>query len=54
MYSLLGRISMGCATSKLDYLPAIALCLDRCSFLDEFVRKRFAFAEAHVAYLPSL
>ncbi|PIN25742.1 hypothetical protein CDL12_01536 [Handroanthus impetiginosus] len=45
---------MGCATSKLDDSPAVALCRERCAFLDEAVRQRYAFAEAHVAYLHSL
>ncbi|KAM3376745.1 protein ROLLING AND ERECT LEAF 2 [Capsicum galapagoense] len=45
---------MGCATSKHDDLPAVALCRERCSFLDEAIHHRFAFAEAHVAYLHSL
>ncbi|KAI3446329.1 hypothetical protein Pfo_002994 [Paulownia fortunei] len=45
---------MGCASSKLDDSPAVALCRERCAFLDEAVRQRFAFAEAHVAYLHSL
>ncbi|KAJ9189450.1 hypothetical protein P3X46_000743 [Hevea brasiliensis] len=45
---------MGCATSKLDDLPAVALCRDRCAFLDEAVNQRFAFAEAHNAYIYSL
>ncbi|KAI3447895.1 hypothetical protein Pfo_004560 [Paulownia fortunei] len=45
---------MGCATSKLDDLPAVALCRERCAFLDEALRQRFAFAEAHAAYLHSL
>ncbi|KAL3624351.1 hypothetical protein CASFOL_033167 [Castilleja foliolosa] len=45
---------MGCASSKLDDSPAVALCRDRCSFLDEAIRHRFAFAEAHLAYLHSL
>ncbi|KAG8364445.1 hypothetical protein BUALT_Bualt19G0129600 [Buddleja alternifolia] len=45
---------MGCATSKLDDLPAVALCRERCAFLDEAIRQRFAFAEAHAAYLHSL
>ncbi|KAG6401448.1 hypothetical protein SASPL_138305 [Salvia splendens] len=45
---------MGCATSKLDDSPAVALCRDRCASLDEAVRQRFAFAEAHAAYLQSL
>lgn len=45
---------MGCATSKLDDLPAVSLCRDRCNFLDQAIRHRFAFAEAHAAYLHSL
>ncbi|KAL0356520.1 UNVERIFIED_CONTAM: hypothetical protein Scaly_1337700 [Sesamum calycinum] len=45
---------MGCATSKLDDSPAVVLCRDRCAFLDEAVKQRFAFAEAHLAYLHSL
>ncbi|GER57735.1 hypothetical protein STAS_35562 [Striga asiatica] len=45
---------MGCAASKLDETPAVALCRDRRAFLDEAIRHRFAFAEAHAAYLESL
>ncbi|OIS99679.1 PREDICTED: uncharacterized protein LOC109231270 [Nicotiana attenuata] len=45
---------MGCATSKHDDLPAVALCRERCAFLDEAIHHRYAFAEAHVAYLHSL
>ncbi|XP_022985552.1 nitrate regulatory gene2 protein-like [Cucurbita maxima] len=45
---------MGCATSKLDDLPAVVLCRDRCAFLDEAIRFRHAFAEAHTAYILSL
>ncbi|KAL2231730.1 uncharacterized protein LOC105173003 [Sesamum indicum] len=45
---------MGCATSKLDDLPAVSLCRHRCAFLDEALRHRFAFAQAHAAYLLSL
>ncbi|XP_073128202.1 uncharacterized protein [Henckelia pumila] len=45
---------MGCATSKLDDLPAVALCRERCAFLDEALRLRFALADAHAAYLLSL
>ncbi|MBA0804507.1 hypothetical protein Gohar_004089, partial [Gossypium harknessii] len=45
---------MGCSTSKLDDLPAVALCRERCAFLDEAIRQRFALAEAHVAYTASL
>ncbi|KAK4785459.1 hypothetical protein SAY86_002148 [Trapa natans] len=45
---------MGCTTSRLDDLPAVALCRDRCGFLDEAIRQRYALAEAHVAYTRSL
>ncbi|TYJ50164.1 hypothetical protein E1A91_A01G187400v1 [Gossypium mustelinum] len=45
---------MGCSSSKLDDLPAVALCRERCSFLDEAIQQRFALAEAHVAYTASL
>ncbi|KAJ8570972.1 hypothetical protein K7X08_037944 [Anisodus acutangulus] len=45
---------MGCTTSKIDDLPAVALCRDRCSFLDEAIHYRYALAEAHLAYLHSL
>ncbi|MBA0649545.1 hypothetical protein Goklo_017095 [Gossypium klotzschianum] len=45
---------MGCSSSKLDDLPAVSLCRERCSFLDEAIQQRFALAEAHVAYFASL
>ncbi|OWM84006.1 hypothetical protein CDL15_Pgr004437 [Punica granatum] len=45
---------MGCASSKLDDLPAVGLCQERCSFLDEAIRQRYAFADAHLAYISSL
>ncbi|KAL8552966.1 hypothetical protein ACS0TY_001583 [Phlomoides rotata] len=48
---------MGCSSSsssKLHDLPAVALCRERCAFLDEAIRHRFAFADAHAAYLLSL
>ncbi|XP_060168702.1 protein ALTERED PHOSPHATE STARVATION RESPONSE 1-like [Lycium barbarum] len=45
---------MGCATSKHEDLPAVLLCRERCSFLDEAIHHRYAFAEAHIAYLHSL
>ncbi|KAJ9673360.1 hypothetical protein PVL29_023129 [Vitis rotundifolia] len=45
---------MGCATSKLDDLPAVALCRDRCNFLEDAVRLRYDLADAHVAYMLSL
>lgn len=45
---------MGCAGSKPDDLPAVALCRERCKFLEEAIRHRYALAEAHVAYIHSL
>ncbi|PON66211.1 hypothetical protein PanWU01x14_110770 [Parasponia andersonii] len=45
---------MGCASSKVDDLPAVALCRQRCAFLDEAICQRYAFAEAHIAYIHSL
>lgn len=45
---------MGCASSKLDDLPAVALCRERCTFLDEAINQRYALAAAHVAYINSL
>ncbi|CAN4112615.1 unnamed protein product [Withania somnifera] len=45
---------MGCATSKHEDLPAVALCRQRCAFLDEAIHHRYALAEAHLAYLHSL
>ncbi|KAL8521225.1 hypothetical protein ACS0TY_011676 [Phlomoides rotata] len=45
---------MGCASSKPEDSPAVDLCRERCAFLDEAVRQRYAFAESHAAYLHSL
>ncbi|PON60572.1 hypothetical protein PanWU01x14_151840 [Parasponia andersonii] len=45
---------MGCTNSRLDDLPAVALCRDRCKYLDEALRRSHALAEAHAAYLESL
>ncbi|GKV23906.1 hypothetical protein SLEP1_g33583 [Rubroshorea leprosula] len=45
---------MGCTNSKPDELPAVALCRDRCSFLDEAIHHRYALAKAHVDYMQSL
>lgn len=45
---------MGCSTSKLDNLPAVALCRDRCKFLEDALRHSYALADAHVAYMQSL
>ncbi|CAO2815724.1 unnamed protein product [Amaranthus hypochondriacus] len=45
---------MGCATSKIDDLPAVLLCRDRLHFLSQALHQRYVFAEAHVAYVHSL
>ncbi|XP_047320065.1 protein ALTERED PHOSPHATE STARVATION RESPONSE 1-like [Impatiens glandulifera] len=45
---------MGCASSKLDDLPAVALCRDRCAFLEQAIRLRYSLADSHVAYMISL
>ncbi|EXB56345.1 hypothetical protein L484_024887 [Morus notabilis] len=45
---------MGCANSKLDDLPAVALCRDRCKYLDEALRHSHTFSDAHAGYLDSL
>ncbi|KAF3446877.1 hypothetical protein FNV43_RR12057 [Rhamnella rubrinervis] len=45
---------MGCSSSSLNDLPAVALCRDRCNYIDEALRQSYALADAHVAYLESL
>ncbi|KAG2298229.1 hypothetical protein Bca52824_034701 [Brassica carinata] len=45
---------MGCSTSKLDDLPAVALCHDRCGFLQTAIQQRYALADSHLAYTQSL
>ncbi|KAL4273018.1 hypothetical protein GQ457_13G007880 [Hibiscus cannabinus] len=45
---------MGCAASKLDQLPAVSFCRDRCRFLDDALQQSYALADAHVAYMQSL
>ena len=45
---------MGCASSKLDDLPAVTLCRERCAFLNDAIHHRYALAEAHLAYTHSL
>lgn len=49
-----GVLFMGCAASKLDQLPAVSFCRDRCDFLDAALRQSYALADAHVAYMHSL
>ncbi|KAK1373767.1 putative DNA-directed RNA polymerase subunit beta [Heracleum sosnowskyi] len=45
---------MGCTSSKLDDLPAVVLCRDRCNFLNDAIHHRYALADAHIAYFTSL
>ncbi|XLR25372.1 hypothetical protein S83_053272 [Arachis hypogaea] len=45
---------MGCNASRVDGLPAVALCRERCNLLDEALRQSYAVAEAHVAHMQSL
>lgn len=43
-----------CTSSKLDDLPAVALCRERCGFLEAAIQQRYLLAESHVAYTHSL
>lgn len=45
---------MGCASSKLDNLPAVALCRDRCKFLDQALLFTHSLIDSHSAYADSL
>ncbi|XP_071692335.1 uncharacterized protein [Rutidosis leptorrhynchoides] len=45
---------MGCVGSKPEESPAVALCRQRCTFLDDAIHQRYALAEAHLAYCHSL
>ncbi|KAG8654512.1 protein ALTERED PHOSPHATE STARVATION RESPONSE 1 [Manihot esculenta] len=45
---------MGCSTSRIDHLPVVSLCHDRCKFLDEALYQSYALADAHLAYMHSL
>ncbi|XP_027354515.1 nitrate regulatory gene2 protein-like isoform X1 [Abrus precatorius] len=45
---------MGCNSSRLERLPAVALCRERCKFLNEALRQSYALADAHVAHMESL
>lgn len=45
---------MGCTSSKLDDLPAVALCRERCTFLDEAIHQRYSLAASHLSYINSL
>ncbi|GAB4853077.1 hypothetical protein Ancab_017262 [Ancistrocladus abbreviatus] len=45
---------MGCASSKIDDLGAVVLCRERLGYIDDALRRRYALAEAHMAYIESL
>ncbi|KAF1896481.1 hypothetical protein Lal_00034179 [Lupinus albus] len=45
---------MGCNTSTLDGVPVIAMCHDRCKYIDEALRQSYVLADAHVAHFNSL
>lgn len=45
---------MGCSSSNLNDLPAVALCRERCNYINEALRQSYALADAHAAYLESL
>ncbi|KAK4258448.1 hypothetical protein QN277_004898 [Acacia crassicarpa] len=45
---------MGCTSSSLNDLPAVALCRQRCAFLHETIRHSHALSAAHLSYLNSL
>ncbi|CAM8935567.1 unnamed protein product [Rhodiola kirilowii] len=45
---------MGCVGSKPEESQAVKLCRERCTFLDEAVKQRYAFAQAHLLYMQSL
>ncbi|KAK4276459.1 hypothetical protein QN277_014606 [Acacia crassicarpa] len=45
---------MGCNSSRLDLLPAVSLCRDRCKFVDEALRQSYFLADAHLAHMHSL
>ncbi|KAI4318590.1 hypothetical protein MLD38_032271 [Melastoma candidum] len=45
---------MGCATSKLDDLPAVVLCRERCDSLDHAVLLRYSLSNHHLSYFVTL
>ncbi|KAK9987586.1 hypothetical protein SO802_027825 [Lithocarpus litseifolius] len=45
---------MGCSNSKVDDLPAVTLCRERLTFLDQAIHYRYALAQSHIAYIHSL
>ncbi|KAL4616453.1 hypothetical protein ACB092_07G200000 [Castanea dentata] len=45
---------MGCSNSKVDDLPAVSLCRERLTFLDQAIHYRYALAQSHIAYIHSL
>lgn len=47
-------IIMGCASSRVNEPPAVALCRQRCGYLQEAMGERYALSEAHLSYINSL
>ncbi|KAL5073808.1 hypothetical protein RYX36_012792 [Vicia faba] len=45
---------MGCNISKLERLPAVSLCRDRSTLIDESLHQSYALADAHLAHMESL
>ena len=45
---------MGCSNSKVDDLPAVILCRERLTFLDQAIHYRYTLAQSHIAYIHSL
>lgn len=45
---------MGCSSSKLEDLEALALCRKRCDLLAQAISHRYALADAHSAYAETL
>ncbi|XP_011628968.1 uncharacterized protein LOC18424301 [Amborella trichopoda] len=45
---------MGCSSSKVDDLQAVALCRERTQFIKQAVDHRYALASAHVSYVQAL
>ncbi|XP_074285917.1 uncharacterized protein LOC141611302 [Silene latifolia] len=45
---------MGCATSKIDDLPAVILCRQRLDYLNQSLHHRYALSDCHLSYSHSL
>ncbi|KAL1309248.1 hypothetical protein AAHE18_17G163800 [Arachis hypogaea] len=47
-------MAMGCNGSKVERLPAVSLCRDRCNLLDDALFQSYALSDAHMAHMHSL